>query len=648
MKKKHSIQINGILSKHKRGFGFVKPDNSNITDGKDVFIPPNALRDAMNGDNVTVAIDLWRGHGEKLEGRVVKILERSSREFVGTFHKLGSWGYVSPENRKEGEEVHIGKKDVNGAEQGDKVIVRITKYPSDRKAPQGRILEILSRKGEMGGDVKALIKAFHIEEAFPPHALEEADAISQVIEAKELLGRRDLRNLTVFTIDGADAKDFDDAVSIERLPDGILRLGVHIADVCHYVREGKAVDREAFRRGTSIYLADRVIPMLPFALSDGICSLRPREDRMTLTAMMDVDQKGTVLRHEIFESVIRSCERLVYTDISDLLEYDNPEMKLRYQHILPELLMMHELAETLQKKRKTRGSLDFDFDEAHLTLNEEGIPVAVEIAERRIANKIIEEFMLLANETVAEHFHAMNLPFVYRIHEQPALEKMEAFQRFLQTLGLRLHGKPESIKPKALNEILEQVAGTQAENVVNTVMLRSMKKASYNTTCFGHFGLGVLYYCHFTSPIRRYPDLMIHRVIKEALHREIDEERLRVLHYKTESTAATSSAAERNAEELEREVEKLKKAQYMEKHLFEEFSGIISGVSNGGFFVQLTNTIEGMVSIDSLGDDHYSFEPDKYRLIGKRHRKVYALGKEVRVRVFSVDLENREIRFELV
>ncbi len=648
MKKKHPIYITGVLSKHKRGFGFVRPENSQITDGKDIFIPPNGLRDAMNGDLVSVAINTAVRGGENFEGRISKILERGTNEFVGTFHKMGNWGYVSPENRKEGEDAHIGKKDLNGAEDGDKVIVKITKYPNEKQGAQGRIKEILSLRGEIGGDVRALIRAYQIEEEFPLKVAEEAESVPQTVSEEDIKGRKDLRNLTTFTIDGADAKDFDDAVSIERQADGIFRLGVHIADVCHYVREGKAVDKEALRRGTSVYLADRVIPMLPFALSDGICSLRPNEDRMTLSVFMDIDHKGTVISHEIMESVIRSKERLVYTDISDLLEHEDPEQKIRYKTILSEILMMNELAQILQKKRKARGSLDFDFDEAHLTLNAEGIPIAVEIAERRTANKIIEEFMLLANETVAEHFHSLQVPFVYRIHEKPAPDKMQEFQNFLQSMGIKLPGKPENIHPKALNEILEQVSGTQAETVINTVMLRSMKKASYNTSCLGHFGLGVLYYCHFTSPIRRYPDLMIHRIIKESLKGKIEAERRASLKQKTEAAATASSTAERKAEELEREVEKLKKAQYMEKHLFEEFSGIISGVSNAGFFVQLSNTIEGLVKVDSLGDDHYIFEPEKYRLIGKRHRKVYGLGKEVRISVIAVDLTAREIRFELI
>ena len=648
MKRKKENYIAGTLSKHRKGFGFVRPEDSESTAGRDIFIAPGDLKDAMNGDLVYVKLLRGTRGGTNLEGKITKVIKRGANEFVGTFQEQGNRRYVRPENRKEGEEAYVGKADSAGARHGDKVIVKITRWPGDRESAQGRIKEIISRKGERGGDVRALIRSFQIEETFSEKTMAETAGIVHEIRREDLQGRKDLRELTVFTIDGADAKDFDDAVSAERLGDGGIRLGVHIADVSHYVREGSALDKDAFRRGTSIYLADRVIPMLPFPLSDGICSLRPGEDRLTLSVFMDLDEKGRVKNHEIAETVIRSKERLIYTDISDLLEHGDPELRTRYGEILPDLYLMRDVAAVLTKKRKERGSLDFDFDEAHLTLDEAGLPIAVEIAERRTANRMIEEFMLLANETVAEHFFQKQTPFVYRVHEQPFADKIEEFRGFLQNMGLTLSGKSENIHPKHLNEILEQVAGTQAETVINTVMLRSMKKAAYDTKCLGHFGLGVIYYCHFTSPIRRYPDLMIHRIIKESMRGSIGEERRAALKQRTEDTASVSSAAERKAEELEREVEKLKKAQYMEGQIGEEFNGIISGVAPTGFFVQLSNTIEGMVRADTLTDDFYVYEAEKYRLIGRRHRITYTLGKEVRVRVVSVDLYAREIRFELV
>lgn len=647
-KKKNEHVIAGVLSKNKRGFGFVRPSDSGKTGGKDIFIPPGCLRDAMNGDTVSVRLGARPIADEKSEGKIIKVLTRATDEFVGTFHKTGNWGYVSPETKKEGEDIHIGRNDINNAKDGDKVVVKITAWPEAHHDAQGRIKEIISKNGELGGDVKALIRSYQIEEEFPPEAAEEASNVTQKVRDEDLKGRMDLREKTIFTIDGADAKDFDDAVSIDVLPDGKMRLGVHIADVCHYVKENGPIDKEAFRRGTSVYLADRVIPMLPFALSDGICSLRPGEDRLTLSVFMEIDKNGEVTDHEITESVIRSKERLVYTDISDLLENDDAEQKLRYAAILPDLLQMKELASALQRKRKKRGSLDFDFDEAHLTLNSDGLPVSVEIAERRMANKVIEEFMLIANETIAEHYNKMQLPFVYRVHDNPDPDKMEEFRGFLQSMGLTLTGKPGNVQPKALNAILAQVAGTQAETVINTVMLRSMKKAAYNAECLGHFGLGAEYYCHFTSPIRRYPDQMIHRIIKASIHGAIDEKRKKAFKLKTEETALAASIAERKAEDLEREVEKLKKAEYMESRLDEEFDGIISGIISGGFFVQLANTIEGMVRMDSLTDDQYTYEADKYRMIGKKNKKIYGLGKAVRVRVASVDTTAREIRFELI
>ena len=647
-KKKNEHYITGVLSKNKRGFGFVRPSDSDKTGGKDIFIPPGRLHDAMNGDTVSIKLSGSPTAEEKQEGRIIKVLTRATSEFVGTFHKTGNWGFVSPETKREGEDVHVGRNDINGANDGDKVLVKIIGWPDGKNDAQGRIKEVISRNGAIGGDVKALIRSYQIEEEFPAAAAAEAADVQQNVRDEDLKGRMDLRGKTIFTIDGADAKDFDDAVSVEPLPGGTVKLGVHIADVCHYVKENGPIDKEAFRRGTSVYLADRVIPMLPFALSDGICSLRPGEDRLTLSVFMEIDKSGEVISHEIAESVIRSKERLVYSDISDLLENDDAEQKARYAAILPDLLQMKELAAVLERKRKKRGSLDFDFDEAHLTLNSEGLPVSVEVAERRTANRVIEEFMLIANETIAEHYNKMKVPFVYRIHENPDPDRMEEFRGFLQSMGLSLPGKAGAVQPKALNAILAQVAGTQAETVINTVMLRSMKKAAYNPECLGHFGLGAEYYCHFTSPIRRYPDQMIHRIIKDSIKGTIDESRRKTLKLKTEETAVASSIAERKAEELEREVEKLKKAEYMESRIDEEFDGIISGIISGGFFVQLANTIEGMVRLDSLTDDHYVYEPEKYRMIGKKNKKIYGLGKAVRVRVASVDTTAREIRFELI
>ena len=532
---KHTTQyLRGVLSKHKRGYGFVVLDDREETGYQDIFIPPDNMGTAMHGDSVTVMVDPAGCSGQSLEGKIVKVLSRAMTRFVGTFSKRGGYGYVKPENSKLGEEILIKKKDWNGSCPGDKVMVKITCWPVNGKQAEGKIIEIISRKDEAGGDIKALIRSFQIQDYFPEKVIKEIGSIAQSVVEKDLKCRKDLRGKNIFTLDGADAKDLDDAVSVERLKNGSFLLGVHIADVSNYVQEGSLLDREALKRSTSIYLIDRVIPMLPQGISNGICSLNPNQDRLTLSVFMEIDMEGKVISHDICESVICSKERLVYTDVSDILELDDKDLKKRYKDILPDLMSMDELADILRKKRMNRGSLDFDFDEAFITLNKEGIPISVDIAERRIANRIIEEFMIITNETVAEHFYHMQLPFIYRIHEKPSVDKIEEFQRFLLSLGIRLKGSPENVHPKTLNDILSQVAGKENENVVNTVMLRSMKKAFYGTRCLGHFGLGIEYYCHFTAPIRRYPDLIIHRVIKETLKGSIYGERLEELKKKTE------------------------------------------------------------------------------------------------------------------
>lgn len=640
--------ITGVLSKHRKGYGFVIPEDKTKTEGRDVFISPDDMQTAMNKDVVSVRIRPAAGEGRGLEGRIEKILTRASTEIVGTFICKRGFGYVIPENSKTGEDILIFKKNFNGAKEGDKVTAKIIRWPSKDRKTEGKITEIISRKGEAGGDIKALVRAFNLKEEFPGKVLREAQSVPDSIPEKDIEGRKDLRNKTIITIDGSDAKDLDDAVCVERLQNGNYLLGVHIADVSHYVREDRPLDQEALKRGTSIYLIDQVIPMLPKELSNGICSLNPGTDRLTLSVEMEIDAFGQVISHDIFESVIRTKERMTYSDVSDMLENCNEELRQKYTEIYPDLVLMEELAAILRNKRRSRGSLDFDFDEAYITLDEEGIPVSVETAERRAANRMIEEFMLAANETIAEHFYYLDLPFIYRIHEKPASEKIEEFKRFLMGLGLRLKGSSEKVHPKELNDILEQVKDTTSENIVNTVMLRSMKKAFYGTECQGHFGLGVKFYCHFTSPIRRYPDLFIHRVIKETLHGSVYGSRVKTLKKKSVEAAEIASVTERKAEELEREVEKLKKAEYMSYRIGEEYEGIISGVVSSGFFVGIANTIEGLVRVDTIEDDYYIYEPESYRFIGRNYKKMFTIGDSVKVRVDTVDIPGREILFTLV
>lgn len=644
-KKRKEVIVEGVLSKHRKGFGFVIPKEDQ---GGDIFISPNSMNGAMNGDAVSVRLLPPGETNRTREGVIRQVLKRAAVEVVGTFEKSKRFGFVVPDDTRFNDDIFIQKKDFNGAQTGDKVVAKITRYPDQSNSAEGKIDEIISRSGEAGGDIKALIRQYNLTQVFPEKVEAEAKKIPLTITEEEIRRRVDLREKTILTMDGADAKDLDDAVSVEKLSSGNYRLGVHIADVSHYVTDGSQLDKEALKRGNSVYLIDQVIPMLPKILSNGICSLNPEVDRLTLSVTMEIDEKGKVVSHEIFESIIHSKARMVYGDVSDMLENRNEELISKYRDIYPDILLMDELARILRKARDARGSLDFDFDEAYITLNEKGIPTSVEIAERRVANRIIEEFMLIANETVAEHFYWMEVPFVYRVHESPSLEKIEEFKRFIRSFGLTLKGSSENIHPKALNEIIKSVEGKPEEHVVNTVMLRSMKKAFYGTECEGHFGLGVKYYCHFTSPIRRYPDLIIHRIIKESIRGKLDVKRTRALKRRTDRAAEISSATERQAQELEREVEKLKKAEYMTYHVGETFEGIINGVASFGFFVEIENTIEGMVRVDYLNDDYYDYEAPMYRLIGRRTKKIYALGDKVTIKVHSVDLQNREINFTVV
>ncbi len=639
-KRKEEI-ITGILSKHKKGFGFVIPE----LEGEDIFIAPTSMNGAMNGDTVSVRLLPPGETSRSREGVILTIINRAVIEIVGTFEKSKRFGFVVPDDRRINDDVFVLKKDFKGAKTGDKVVVKITKYPDKADSAEGKIDEIISRSGEAGGDIKALIRQYHLTQEFPEKVEAETKKINLKISADEIKKRVDLRDQTIITMDGADAKDLDDAVSVEKLANGNYLLGVHIADVSHYVTDGSQLDKEALKRGNSVYLIDQVIPMLPKLLSNGICSLNPKVDRLTLSVNMEIDDKGKVVNHDIYESIIHSKARMVYRDVSDILENNDPELIEKYKGIYPNILLMDELAKVLRRARDSRGSLDFDFDEAYIILNEQGIPTSVETAERRVANRIVEEFMLIANETVAEHFFWMEIPFVYRVHETPSLEKIEEFKRFIRSFGLVLKGNPDNIHPKALNEIIKKVEGKPEEHVINTVMLRSMKKAFYGTECEGHFGLGVKYYSHFTSPIRRYPDLIIHRIIKEAIEGKLDVKRIKALKKRTEKAALTSSTTERQAQELEREVEKLKKAEYMTYHVGEVYDGIINGVTSFGFFVEIENTIEGLVRVDYLNDDFYDYEASKYRLIGRRTNKIYALGDKVTIKVHSVELQDREINF---
>lgn len=633
----------GRLQGNERGFGFVIPDDEYI---KDVFIPADSLGGAMHNDRVIARVIKKVIGDKRSEGEIIKVIKRANANVVGSYESSRYFGFVIPDDRRVPGDIFIPKDETLGAKPGQKVIAEIVKWPDKRRNAEGRIVEVLGDRDEPGTDILSIIRAYDLKEEFPEEVIAQAEKIPGEVSKKMLAGRRDLRKLRMVTIDGEDAKDLDDAVSIERLPDGKYRLGVHIADVSHYVTEGSELDREAFKRGTSVYLVDRVIPMLPQKLSNGICSLNPRIDRLAFTVMMDIDASGRVTNHEIFESVINIDERMTYTNVYKILEKNDGELLERYDYLLEDFNAMEELALILRKKRMGRGAIDFDFDEAKIILNDNGKPVEVKRYETTTANRIIEEFMLVCNETVAEHFYWADSPFVYRVHEDPDSEKIQAFAEFTSNLGFPLKGI-NKIHPRALQEILEKVRGTKEEAIVSTVMLRSLAKARYSHQNLGHFGLAAKFYCHFTSPIRRYPDLMIHRIMKEQLKGKLEGQREESLKEKLPDIARLCSERERAAEEAERDTEDLKKVEYMKAHEGECFEGIISNVTSFGMFVELENTIEGLVRMGSMDDDYYIFDDKHYCLTGERTRKRYRVGDKVSVRLARADVSAGQIDFVL-
>ena len=636
--------ISGRLQGHARGFGFLIPD----TEGeKDVFIPSSSMNGAMNGDRVLVHVTRDDINGKKREGEVAEIIERANKTIIGIYENSRNFGFVVPEDTRLHQDIFVSKKDKNGANDGDVVIVEITKWPEKRRSPEGVIKEVLGQKGDKGLDILTIIKKFGLPEEFPEKVLNFADKIEEEIEPKEYKRRTDFRDLRMVTIDGEDAKDLDDAVSIERLPNGNYRLGVHIADVTHYVKEGNPLDKEALKRGTSVYLIDRVIPMLPKKLSNGICSLNPKVDRLTLSCIMTIDKNGKILDHEIHEGIIRTNERMTYTDVTKILKDKDEELIKKYDYLYDDFLAMEELANILNKKRMRRGAIDFDFEEAKITLNSLGKPIEIKPYPREIANRIIEEFMLACNETIAEYMYWTNLPFVYRVHENPDEEKLAKFREFIYNLGYTMKWT-QDIHPRTLQEVLEKVKGKKEETVVSTLLLRSMMKARYSPESLGHFGLAARYYCHFTSPIRRYPDLQIHRIIKEQINGKIDSGRAKKLIGIVDYAAKQSSETERVAQEAEREVDDLKKAEYMQDRIGEEFEGIVSSVTSFGMFVELPSTIEGLIRINALEDDYYVYDENHLALIGERTKNIYRLGDEVKVKCSRVDIANREVYFDLV
>ncbi|WP_300350381.1 ribonuclease R [Clostridium sp.] len=637
--------VPGKIQIHQKGFGFLIPDEEGM---KDIFIPKNALCGAMNGDRVLGKVVKESEEGKRREGEIVRVTERVNTRVIGIYEDNKSFGFVLPQDQRIRNDIFISKKDRNGAKKGNIVVVEITRWPDERRRnPEGVVVEILGNRGDLGLDIITVIKKYNLPEEFPVNVLSFADKISEEIPESEIKRRTDLRDIKMVTIDGEDAKDLDDAVSIERLSNGNYKLGVHIADVTHYVTENSPLDKEAFKRATSVYLVDRVIPMLPKKLSNGICSLNPQVDRLALTCFMEINYRGDVVNHSIHESVIRTNERMTYTNVTKILRDNDSELIERYKYLLDDFKAMEELFKILNKRRMGRGAIDFEFAECKIILDEKGKPVEIKPYERAIANRIIEEFMLVCNETIAEHMYKLELPFVYRIHENPDSEKLQRFKNFAYSLGYTFNFG-EEIEPRDLQRVVEKVKGKDEELVINTLLLRSMMQAKYSPECAGHFGLAAEYYSHFTSPIRRYPDLQIHRIIKEYINKKIDAKRIKKLTTIVDSASKQSSEMERIAQEAERETNDLKKAEYMKDRIGEIFDGIISSVTGFGAFVELSNTIEGLVHVTSFRDDYYIYDEENLQLVGERNKKVYKLGEKVKVICSKVDLDSREVYFEIV
>lgn len=638
------IQAEGTFIGHPKGFGFVEIEGQD----EDIFIPESDTGTAMHQDKVRIIIRDDKKEGKRQEGVVVKVLERGMPEIVGTYQLNRDFGFVISDNPKFSKDIFIPRKEAAGIKNGDKVIAVITDYGSGNKNPEGKIKENLGNIRTPGTDILAIVKSFGIPSEFPEKVMKQAQRVPDHVLDADRDGRLDLRHLQTVTIDGEDAKDLDDAISLTKEGD-IYHLGVHIADVSNYVQYNSALDREALKRGTSVYLADRVVPMLPERLSNGICSLNQGEDRLALSCLMDINEKGKVVSHQIAETVINVNERMCYTDVKNILEDTDEEAKKRYEALIPMFFMMKELSGILRNSRHHRGSIDFDFPESKIILNAAGKAIDVKPYEANVATRIIEDFMLMANETVAQEYCTEEIPFVYRTHDNPDPEKVESLLTLLHNQGVKIQKAREEITPKEIQQIIESIEGLPNEAMISRLVLRSMKQAKYTTECSGHFGLAAKYYCHFTSPIRRYPDLQIHRIIKDNLRGRLMREG-RTEHYAEilDEVARQSSVCERRADEAERESDKLKKAEYMSYHLGEEFEGIISGVTGWGLYVELPNTVEGLVHVNTLRDDYYVFDQESYELCGEMTKKVYKLGDKVRVRVADADKMLKTVDFELV
>ena len=645
--------LTGTFQANARGFGFVLPDAEGE---EDLFIPEECKNGAFQGDQVEVLVTGYKEGGRR-EGKILQILSHGIVHVVGLYQKSKGFGFVLPDDAHVEQDIFVAEADSKGANDGDKVVVELTSYGDGAdekqkkngrvrrpKRPEGKVVEILGKAGEPGVDILSIIKAYDLPLDFPEKVKNQAERVPDAISEADMAGRLDLRMLQMVTIDGEDAKDLDDAVSLEMDGEN-YKLGVHIADVANYVQENSALDREALKRGTSVYLVDRVIPMLPTRLSNGICSLNAKEDRLALSCLMTVNPKGEVIDHQIAETVICVNERMTYTSVAKILEEKDPEECQKYETLVPMFEQMAKLSAILRESRKKRGSIDFDFPETKVILDENGKPVELKAYDRNVATKLIEDFMLLANETVAEEYFWREVPFVYRNHEAPDEEKIKSLSTFINNFGFHIHVGNQEVKPKEVQKLLAKIEDTPQEAMICRLALRSMKRAGYTPENLGHFGLAAKYYTHFTSPIRRYPDLQIHRIIKDVLRGRMKEEK--AAHYEAILSEVTKHASEteRRADEAERETIKLKKTEYMQQHLGEVYEGVISGVTRWGAYVELPNTVEGLVHVSNMMDDHYEYVEDSYEMVGEHTGKTYRLGQPVKIKVLSVDKLSRTIDF---
>ncbi len=633
----------GTFISHPKGFGFVEIEGRS----EDLYIPESGVNGAFHQDQVQVELLKGQG-GRRQEARIVKILSHGLTKVVGTYQKSKSFGFVIPDLEKISTDIYIPAEGSKGAVTGHKVVVELTDYGDDKHKPEGRITEILGHVNDPGVDILSIVKGYDLPVEFEEKLLNQAERVGKPVSEADMAGRRDLRSLQMVTIDGEDAKDLDDAVSLTKEGENYC-LGVHIADVSNYVQENSALDREALNRGTSVYLVDRVIPMLPHTLSNGICSLNQGEDRLALSCLMKVNKKGEVVSYEIAETVICVDRRMSYTAVRKILEEGDPELIQEYEELVPMFQDMQELAAILRKKRRQRGSIDFDFPESKIILDQKGNPVSIEPYERNVATDLIEDFMLLANETVAQHFYWMEVPFLYRTHETPDAEKIEKLATFIHNFGyhIKIKTSDHEVHPKEIQKLLASIEGTEEEALIARLALRSMKQAKYSVECTGHFGLACACYCHFTSPIRRYPDLQIHRIIKEQLRGRLMEKRID--HYKEilPEVARQTSRLERRADEAERETDKLKKAQYMKHHIGETLEGIISGITAWGIYVELPNTVEGMIHVARLTGDYYYYKEETFEMVGRDTGRCFKLGQRLKVFVDSVDMVSKSVDFLL-